>query len=923
MDFNDYPAATTGGSLGRLSTEQESSLALMHDTIMEQILSGQSPYGNDNMDDDDTPTNHNLRGLNDPMNYDSTFPSRDLLGDPERDGLNLHAQDQLPAVDEYIMNNMNMSMRGGMGNSSMRGLGMGRVGGVAGTVPSSNSSRGTGGRRGGFTRESSMRGMRTGRQSIIGISASLAGITPQSIAASSAQAKRQRRIRYVLSVLGAIGVCLSFMLIGVLIGKSENNNTVVVTPGGSTGGTIGTQTTAGQPNGGSTGNTPEGFERYDNAIELVQQLGYTTDPGAFSSTDTPQSKAAYWLATMDDLKIDITDSVQFRQRYVLAVMYYALAGANWTTSFKFLSALPECKWNQYWSTDTNQYTENRFGDDMDQFNVGVLCEKFSPYITRLYLPSAKLTGQLPNEIAMLTNLTELNLYNNEISGTLLSSYQSLSNLKALVLHQNEIHDVIPMWIGDTLHNLEIINLGDNNIIGTIPSNINQLSHLTTFNCESCLLGGTLDAFMNMPSLEVVHLGQNSLDGHITDDWVRSLSALKELDLGNNTLTGTLPELLFNNTNMVVIDLHGNEFLGEIPPVPSDNQLRSLDLSNNGLSGHIDILIGSLNPKIEHLDLSRNEFEGSGLPTTIGLLTDLKYLFLAFNPYLDREAIPTEIGYLKELIDISLQSTNRIGEIPYQLKENKFLISVDFINNNLSGDIPDEIGLLKQLRFLLLRGNQLTGDIPPTFSSLTELDTLLLDTNKNIDAGANYVCGTKSLRIFQADCRQFVSGCSCCTFCCDDNDTNEEECRTNQYYSNFDPTAEYFYVRKFYQFNEEDTIFPVLPLPKSELPLFFENSQGQHAIDNPLYGWNTLNGPFEYSPYGLQTEKAANPFEEYQEDKEYEGEQDGIDEEYYYEDPDKFGDVIDPWAVNETITVNDTMSGSENLQFFTPAPGGTN
>lgn len=898
MNFGDFPPTTTGGHRRRMSIEQESNLALMHDTIMEQILSGENASytgagvggGGNNMND--------AYG-NDSMTLDSAFPSRDLLGDAG-DELNLHAQDQLPAVDEYIMNNM--SMRGGMGNNSTRGIGS-SIRGLGSGSTRGASTRGTGSRRGGYSRDGSLRGIRSNtRQSIIGLSASLAGITPATMAAHSAQAKRHQRIRSILSILGVIGVCLSFMMIGVFIGKSKSNTSSTT---GNNVGTIGTngQTTTSDSNGNPT-NIALGSDRYNAAVTLIRQLGITTDPSAFVTTDTPQSKAVYWLTTTDEMNIDILDTIQFRQRYVLAVVYYALDGPNWTTSFKFLSSISECSWNEYWSAFMNNYTDNRpdLGDNMDQFNIGILCDQFNPYITKIYLPSAKLTGQLPNEIVALTNLTELNLYNNELSNTIPNSYQALTNLKALVLHQNELHDVIPMWLGNTLTNLEIINLGDNDIFGTIPSNINQLTNLKTLNCESCLLGGSLSSLMNMKSLETIHLGQNTIKGEFTNELFNSLISLKEIDLGQNLFTGELPTNLFNNTQMLIIDLHSNQFIGDIPYVNPDNMIRSLAINDNDLSGRMDTLIKSLNPKIQHLDLSKNEFTGSGLPTDIGLLTDLKYLFIAMNPNLNKEIIPSEIGLLTELIDISLQNTNRIGEIPYTIKNNKLLITLDLINNYITGDIPDELSMLKQLRFLLLRGNELTGDIPPTFSQLKELDTLLIDNNNNIDSGSNHICRLKHLRRFQADCQPFITECTCCTLCCDEDD-NASTCQTEEYFSNFDPTAEYHYVRKFYKFNDNDIVFPVKSVPQNELPLYFENSQGQHAIDNPLYGSPlSFVGPFEYSPFDYQTnnENVANPFEEYQEDKEYAGEDDvngDTDEEYYYNDEDnleKFGDVIDPW-----------------------------
>jgi Leucine rich repeat len=266
-------------------------------------------------------------------------------------------------------------------------------------------------------------------------------------------------------------------------------------------------------------------------------------------------------------------------------------------------------------------------------------------------------------------------------------------------------------------------------------------------------------------------------------------------------------------------------------------------------------------------LSSNQFTGNGVPTQIGLLTDLKYLFIAMNPNLYQSPIPTEIGQLKELIDVSFQNSNRIGKIPYHIEALQLLTTLDLNNNYLSGPIPEELSNLPQLRFLLLRGNQLTGSIPSTISRLTHLDTVLLDSNSNLNSGTEHMCAVKPLpRILQADCSTFDMGCECCTTCCDTD--VDVDCNNKIYYSNLDPSAEYHYVRKFYQFNEFDKLFPVASVPKNELPLYFEDEYGeQFAIDNPD-GLVSYGGLYEYSPYDYDTNNAAvaNPFEEYIEDE---------------------------------------------------------
>ena len=63
---------------------------------------------------------------------------------------------------------------------------------------------------------------------------------------------------------------------------------------------------------------------------------------------TPQFLATEWIAHGDKLRLAIPDTnavaESFKQRYVLAVFYYALGGPNWTIPVEFLSAKSECSW---------------------------------------------------------------------------------------------------------------------------------------------------------------------------------------------------------------------------------------------------------------------------------------------------------------------------------------------------------------------------------------------------------------------------------------------------------------------------------------------------------------------------------------------------------------------------------------------------
>jgi hypothetical protein len=221
---------------------------------------------------------------------------------------------------------------------------------------------------------------------------------------------------------------------------------------------------------------------------------------------------------------------------------------------------------------------------------------------------------------------------------------------------------------------------------------------------------------------------------------------------------------------------------------------------NELSGPIDDQLAKLRI-LEHLDLSRNGLNGSIPALTIATMIQLKYLFLAFNPF-EAGPIPPFWASLYQLRDLSLQRTNRTGKIPSDLAMLDSLTLIDFSNNDLTGSIPDEFGNLMSLKFLILKRNRLSGRLPSTLGALTNLDTLVIDQNE-FDGGSGHICSSIKPVTFVSDCIEV--GCSCCSECCDDESTR---CYDDVWFAQQDPSSNYQYARVTYKFNEEDIIYPL-------------------------------------------------------------------------------------------------------------------
>ncbi|KAM0050918.1 putative protein kinase RLK-Pelle-LRR-XI-1 family [Helianthus debilis subsp. tardiflorus] len=134
-----------------------------------------------------------------------------------------------------------------------------------------------------------------------------------------------------------------------------------------------------------------------------------------------------------------------------------------------------------------------------------------------------------------------------------------------------------------------------------------------------------------------------------------------LNLGNNLLSGQIPQSLGNLTSLQDLDISANNLNGSIPTtIGNCARLTSLNLSNNDFSGEVPSQIGNLLGLNYLLDLSSNSFSGR---------------------------IPQDLS--------NSSITSYIHEISLQF--------IDLSYNNLSGPIPN-IGIFKQAPAASFTGN---------------------------------------------------------------------------------------------------------------------------------------------------------------------------------------------------------------------------
>lgn len=542
--------------------------------------------------------------------------------------------------------------------------------------------------------------------------------------------------------------------------------------------------------GGSSGSRSAADKSDVERMEEAQQfLSFLSDPDALRTVGTPQYQAARWLALQDSMRLSPPASTTYKesfayfQRYIAALLYYQLNGEDWDLppALKFLASTSECSWNAGMESDTPIP-----GSEATSWVMGILCNDNSE-IDYIFLPAANLKGSLPEEIGFLLALQHLSLFQNELTGNLPTTVGYLTDLNFLALESNYLTGSVG-WIEDPLVNLEYLALGDNLFTGELPS-FSKMSSLKEVALDTNAFRGSIEnKFNGLTNLKAVFLQDNQLTGEISDDFLAD-SDVENLDLSDNEISGTFPAHFYR---MKIVDLHNNSISGEFPALNSGLlPLKFLSVYNNDMTGGIPNLVGALT-QLTHLDVSDNAFTGS-IPDSINMLSNLEYLFMADNDFEEGNFPP--VWRMTSLVELSLKSTNRIGNIPDWLDTLEDLVLLDLDDNAFTGPIPDSLGSLGELRFLLLNRNQLTGRLPEAMINLENLVVLMADKN-DLTHGFAAICedGSDKLVFFSGDCDSEVN-CPCCEMCCSDDDPN---CNSAGVIPNLDDT----YVRDQYVFSED-------------------------------------------------------------------------------------------------------------------------
>jgi len=232
-----------------------------------------------------------------------------------------------------------------------------------------------------------------------------------------------------------------------------------------------------------------GISEQDRSSMLLDMLSLTSSMLALTDTSAPQYQARMWLEKDDGAQLcpNQVEEARIIQRYIVGLIYYAFGGNNWTNcraqgagscfqedstsipAIPFLDASHECLWFGLTCTDVPR---EALPSQRDIVSV----DTFSP-ITSVDISDNALSGDLFAELFYLTKLQELTLDGNKgISGSIPEEIGLLTDLIAVDIDDNKLSGSLPASLYQ-LTNLEAIDLNSNALTGTISNDIGNLQKL--------------------------------------------------------------------------------------------------------------------------------------------------------------------------------------------------------------------------------------------------------------------------------------------------------------------------------------------------------------------------------------------------------------------------------------------------------------
>ncbi|KAM2587870.1 hypothetical protein EV1_045379 [Malus domestica] len=322
-------------------------------------------------------------------------------------------------------------------------------------------------------------------------------------------------------------------------------------------------------------------------------------------------------------------------------------------------------------------------------------------LKQLHLSRAEISSTFPDYFVNASSLTSLKLDQCGFYGEFPVGVFHLPNLEVLYVHKNfELTGYFPNF--NSTNSFKKLRVGDTSFSGPLPTSIGNLRSLNLLSISFCNFDPHVPSSLKNLT-QLFHLDVSSFyypswreknsftmieHSSLSDyswAWVGRLAKLEHLLLAYTYMTGKFPCFLANLT-----------------------QLRELDLGNNDLTGNIPSWVTRNLTQLTHLRLYRNKLSGLVEFDQFSNLKNLKELRLSFNQ-LSVQIKPNLSVTLPKFQILRLGSCN-LTEFPEFLKNQDELCDLGLFHNNIHGQIPKWFWSASRetLQYLFLSFNFLTG-----------------------------------------------------------------------------------------------------------------------------------------------------------------------------------------------------------------------
>ena len=359
------------------------------------------------------------------------------------------------------------------------------------------------------------------------------------------------------------------------------------------------------------------------------------------------------------------------------------------------------------------------------------------YLSRLqsiHIRDTAISGSLPTELGLLHRLEDVECGFTQLTGTLPSELGYLTSLELWSSRQTMFRGSLPTHIGHWRMLRSLDMTGAYYMWGTIPSALFRLTQLTALSLTQTGVSGTVPSTVGwLLNLATMELALNNLSGSLPTEF-GLLTNLFLLDVSYNHFSSTIPTELGLLSGLSRLAVTDNDFSGTLPSeLGSLHQLTELDCTYTKINGTIPVEFGNM-LELQFLSLHRNRLSGT-LPSVLAYLTDLQ-LLTAFDNVISGSfaaadsafwslsglevfgvggamtgTLPTTVGLATNLRSLYLNSNRLTGSVPSELGLLSRLTFLALADNLLSSSLPSELGQLRQMMEFHVEHNLLTGEVP--------------------------------------------------------------------------------------------------------------------------------------------------------------------------------------------------------------------